>query len=236
MDVPSSRHDNVLKNDLSETLSLAGLWDITLGRNPEQTIVAPSAWETNVRDWTTEGPAIYRKNFTLPNGWFGHKVVLEAHAISFASVVQVNGVVAGEHKGMWSTFQLDVTPLLQLGENRIKIEVWKPGTRYPIRQAMAGFLPDVASTFGGIWQKILLRKVDDIAVYDLLIQCRGNGTVTVDGALFITESDLALIGACTVSDGSRIVGSASIAFMEYKGERRFHCHMLIPDIALWSIG
>jgi hypothetical protein len=37
------------------------------------------------------------------------------------------------------------------------VEVWKPGTRDPVRQSLAGFLPDVATTFGGIWQSCRVR-------------------------------------------------------------------------------
>jgi hypothetical protein len=137
--------------------SLDGEWDFRLGDAATIKIIVPAAWETFTNDKLTDGPAFYRRKFELPADWaYDNTTVLECDAISFAARVLINGVLVGEHVGMWSRWHIDITSALRPAINEIEIEVWKPGSRYPLRQCLAGFLPDVCTTFGGIWQSIRL--------------------------------------------------------------------------------
>ena len=168
-------------NVLGPYLSLNGDWSFQLAHHPPTTIPVPSAWEAHTSDKVSDGPALYRRTFTLPDAWFeGQRIVLEAQAISFASTVRINGQEAGTHTGMWSPFQLDVTALVQPGNNDIEVEVWKPGRRYPLRESLAGFLGDVATIFGGIWQDIGLRALT-AAFHDVRVLADRNGTLHIQG-------------------------------------------------------
>ncbi len=143
-------------------VSLDGPWRFRLAGHPEQDIQVPGAWEDSIDDWLTDGPARYTRAVTLPAG--ARRYVFEADAVSFACELFVNGVKAGEHRGMWTRFAIDITPFVHPGGGRsdlIELRVWKPGERYPLRECMAGFLPDVANTFGGIWQPCRIRCQGD---------------------------------------------------------------------------
>jgi hypothetical protein len=85
---------------------------------------------------------------------------------------------------MWSSFQFDVTSIVKVGENKIEIDVCKPGTRFPLRETLAGFLPDVCTTFGGIWQSIRLRAFASAAFHDLKIFTR-RGWLDVQGSVHV---------------------------------------------------
>ena len=101
-----------LENDLSDAIDLNGAWQFKLADGRWRSIDVPSAWEASHRNKVTEGPAIYRRAFHLDHteGW----LLLEADAISFAAIVRVNGQPAGEHTGMWSRFQVDITPFARV--------------------------------------------------------------------------------------------------------------------------
>lgn len=170
-----------LENALAPFISLTGAWDFQLGQHAPQTIDVPSAWEAHMRDKVTDGPALYRREFVLPENWLnGQRIILEALAISFSAAVRVNGREAGSHLGLWSPFQLDVTDHVQPGGNTLEIEIWKPGGRYPLREALAGFLGDVATTFGGVWQGIGLRAFD-AALRNVEVLGAGAGWLTIKG-------------------------------------------------------
>lgn len=169
-----------LENELAHVIDLNGEWRFKLGRSRWRTIDVPAAWEISQRDKVTEGPARFRRSFYLDlvQGEF----LLEADAISFAATVCVNGKFAGEHTGMWSRFQIDITALLRNGPNEIEIEVWKPGeARYKLRESLAGFLPDVCNTFGGIWQGIRIRRLRGPAFANIHVVTDASGALHVEG-------------------------------------------------------
>jgi hypothetical protein len=171
-----------LENELAPTLDLNGEWAFQLGVQPPRKILVPSAWEATQADKKIDGPAFYRRTFSLPAEWFTKKIYLEADAISHHAVVRVNGQIAGEHIGLWTPFQIELTPFLHEGQNELEIEVWKLGGRYAARAWLGGFLPDVAVTFGGVWQGIRLRVFDNAAFFDVRVHPQANGQLNVSGS------------------------------------------------------
>jgi hypothetical protein len=169
-----------LENNLCEAIELAGAWSFKLGEGRRRTIDVPSAWEASQRDSVTEGPALYRRAFHLDDtagAW-----LLECDAISFAATVRVNDQPAGEHTGLWSRFQIDISPFVRAGKNTLEIEVWKPGdSRFKLRESLAGFLPDVCNTFGGIWQGIRLRRLHGPALAHVRVETDAGGRLRVEG-------------------------------------------------------
>lgn len=172
----------MLLNDAAPTLPLDGRWSFSLAGSPSRDIDVPSAWEPAARDLITDGPAAYRRSFSLPASWrrAGRRVLLEFDAVSLVCVVRVNGRAAGEHAGAWSPFQFDVTDSVRAGDNTIEVEVWKPGPRFPPRAWLAGFLPDACTTFGGIWQSTRLRSVRGPAVSRLRLAADRRGRLLLD--------------------------------------------------------
>jgi beta-galactosidase/beta-glucuronidase len=150
-------------NDLAPRIPLDGTWDFRLGdQDSWGEIHVPGAWEAQGYDRRLDGPAYYQRQVTVPHEWAGSRIVLELSAVSYACRVTVNGVCVGEHQGLWTPFACDLTAAIHPGRpNLIEIEVYKPshlpGARYPFRKSLAGFIPDLGTTFGGLWQEVSLR-------------------------------------------------------------------------------
>ena len=152
-------------NDLAPQFDLGGTWEFDWGLPQPGTITVPGCWEAQGYPKTLDGPVHYRRTFTLPTAWQGRPVVAEFDAVSYAADVSCNGVPVGRHLGLWTPFAVDLTPALRPGANTLALTVTKPshaltGGAYPMRRTLAGFLPDVATTFGGLWQGARLRVVE----------------------------------------------------------------------------
>lgn len=149
------------ENELSEILSLNGVWQFEAGDQSGE-IRVPGAWEAQGYSGVAgvSEPAIYRRSFDVPAAWQGAAVWLRFGAISYYAEVFVNGVHVGTNEGLWTAFEFDVTHVLRVGEkNQLEIRVVKPGRsgdRFPYRDVLVGFLPYVFDTFGGIWQDVTL--------------------------------------------------------------------------------
>lgn len=151
----------MLYNDIAETLVLDGTWQFSPSEGgPWAEITVPGCWEAQGYPKTLEGPVSYRRSMRLPAHWTRHRVQLELDAASYACAVNCNGIGVGDHRGMWTPFAFDLTGIAQAGkESEIEIFLVKPGSRHPVRQSLAGFLPDLATTFGGLWQPVRLRAL-----------------------------------------------------------------------------
>ncbi|HRE26339.1 MAG TPA: hypothetical protein PK954_06875, partial [Anaerolineales bacterium] len=172
-------------NDNDLLLPLDGDWRFRLGNGPEVALTVPSAWEAATGDLLTDGPGLYSREVVLGPEWAGRRIWLEVDAASFASEIYVNDIQVGSHRGMWSPFQVELTGPWRLGHNTLRIDIWKPGRKYPVREALAGFLPDVCTTFGGLWQSVRLRGAlpEMPGFTDLRWLVGEDGSVTVDGRL-----------------------------------------------------
>lgn len=63
----------------------------------------------------------YHRTVNLNNEQLRGRVLLHFDAVDYASIVWVNGVNAGQHKGGYSSFCIDVTDLLKVGINHITV-------------------------------------------------------------------------------------------------------------------
>ena len=162
-------------NALAPTLELDGPWQFRLGTTaPWGVIEVPGCWEAQGYPKTIDGPAYYQREVTIPAAWQGGAILLDFDGVSYAVTIFCNGQRVGEHIGLWTPFSVDLTAVARPGENNtLELELWKPANhppdptlgavepaqppRYPLRTTLAGFLPDVATTFGGLWQSLRLR-------------------------------------------------------------------------------
>lgn len=158
----------MLTNELAETISLDGDWLFQLGSNsPWSIIQVPGCWEVQGFSKFYEGPVTYRRTVFIPSSWAGKAIQVEFGAVSHACVIQLNGSKVGEHQGLWTPFSIDVTSQARPGqENTLEIQLYKPGqaadtgSRYPMRSSLAGFIPVISTTFGGVWQPARIRAFD----------------------------------------------------------------------------
>ena len=68
----------------------------------------------------------YRRSFEVPASMRDKQVLLRFGAVDFECDVFVNGMKAGEHRGGYTPFALNITDLLQEGENDLCVRVSDP--------------------------------------------------------------------------------------------------------------
>lgn len=157
-------------------LSLNGTWQFnpspeegfqTRGTEPGgwSPIVVPGQWSMQGFEVDSAGFGAYQTTFTLPADWKGKQVKLRFDGVSSECVVWLNGKEIGAHMGGMTAFELDATPALQPGENRLALKV-----RSESLADMLGSLTQYAAhQLGGITRKVTLFAVPDIHLSDVRI-------------------------------------------------------------------
>jgi len=127
----------------------------------------------------------YRRNFALPRGWKGGRVLLHFGGVDWETDVWVNGKKVGNHKGGYDPFSFDITSVLYWNrKNEIVVAVWDPtdsGTQSRGKQVQkpGGIFYTPTS---GIWQTVWLEPVPEIYIASLRMTAdthEGNVTVEV---------------------------------------------------------
>jgi hypothetical protein len=160
-----------------EVTSLNGGWQADLGSGFVDAAV-PGCWEQPGGSKRFTGPVVYRRAFDCPPRRAGERTWVQFDAVSYACELSVNGRPAGTHEGMWDSFRFDVTDLVRPGaRNEIRLAVVKPGysaqDRFPLRDVLSGFIPDVLCTFGGIWGDVELQQGPAARPGHVMVRCRG---------------------------------------------------------------
>lgn len=69
----------------------------------------------------------YRRTFQVPDDWNGRRVLLHFGAVDWESVVYINHVEVGRHRGGYDPFTLDITDALTADEeHELVIDVFDP--------------------------------------------------------------------------------------------------------------
>ena len=152
-------------------LCFNGLWDYAVEDGDGQTrrstgkILVPFAPESLLSGCGFQlrsGETLrYERTFTLPQGFRRERVLLHFGAVDQCCRVLVNGQEAGRHEGGYLPFCLDVTALLNDGENRLTAAVTDDaaGGVYGMgkqRYQRGGIWYTATS---GIWQTVWLESV-----------------------------------------------------------------------------
>jgi hypothetical protein len=175
---------NQWDNALSSTLSLDGEWEFSIG-GQTGTIRVPGTWEAQGYRHDIDGAATFTLRVNVPAEWNGQTIQLQFDAVSYHAEADVNGLAVGSHTGLWTPFAFDVTGAIRPGvTNTIQLTVYKPGERFPMRESLAGFLPDVCIPFGGIWQGARLTAFSNAAISDVFISSDlASGVLHIGAAL-----------------------------------------------------
>ncbi|HET6486682.1 MAG TPA: hypothetical protein VFH83_09700, partial [Spirochaetia bacterium] len=203
-------------------ISLNGAWTADLGQGPVTALV-PGCWEQLTESKVLTGPVDYKRSFVCPKVSPGGRWLLVFDAVSYYCEASINGRPVGSHEGLWDRFSFDITDaLLPEGPNELTLSIEKPGyapaDRFPLREVLSGFIPDVLCTFGGIWGDVGLIETPGLLAENCTVQTdltRGMATIAVeapgsfrDGTIVIRllragaalfEGSLASPGASTAS-------------------------------------
>ena len=168
-----------MRRDSCEILN--GPWQYAI----TQTAEYPAAWQGSILvPYSPEAPASgvnrtlqsgqwlhYHRLFAPPAGE-GGRVLLHFGAVDYACAVQVNGHLAGGHRGGYWPFTLDITDLLNgPGRNSLWVAVQDPtghGTQARGKQTLkpGGMFYPAQS---GIWQTVWLERVPENYITELTV-------------------------------------------------------------------
>ena len=168
-----------MRRDSCEILN--GPWQYAITQMAEY----PAAWQGSILvPYSPEAPASgvgrtlqpgqwlhYHRLFAPPAGE-GGRVLLHFGAVDYACAVQVNGHLAGGHRGGYWPFTLDITDLLNgTDRNSLWVAVQDPtghGTQARGKQTLkpGGMFYPAQS---GIWQTVWLERVPDNYIQTLTV-------------------------------------------------------------------
>ena len=168
-----------LRRDSCEILN--GPWQYAIAQTAEY----PAAWQGSILvPYSPEAPASGVNRTLQPGQWLhyhrlfappageGGRVLLHFGAVDYACAVQVNGHLAGGHRGGYWPFTLDITDLLNgTGRNSLWVAVQDPtghGTQARGKQTLkpGGMFYPAQS---GIWQTVWLERVPDNYIQTLTV-------------------------------------------------------------------
>ncbi|MDR1630267.1 MAG: beta galactosidase jelly roll domain-containing protein [Oscillospiraceae bacterium] len=112
----------------------------------------------------------YRKHFTLPaiNEAEQKRFLLHFEGAANYAVVYLNGQKAGEHKGGYTPFSLDITELAREGENVIAVMLDSTERKeIPPFGNVIDYL-----CYGGIYREVWLEVVDETYIENVFIQTK----------------------------------------------------------------
>ena len=168
-----------MRRDSCEILN--GPWQYAI----TQTAEYPAAWQGSILvPYSPETPAsgvgrtlqpgqwLHYHRFFAPPAGEGGRVLLHFGAVDYACAVQVNGHLAGGHRGGYWPFTLDITDLLNgTDRNSLWVAVQDPtghGTQARGKQTLkpGGMFYPAQS---GIWQTVWLERVPDNYIQTLTV-------------------------------------------------------------------
>ncbi len=145
-------------------LSLNGTWDLTIDNDFKGDIVVPFPPQSLLsmvnRDIRDGARLVYKKHFSIHDGFIKDKVILHFGAVDGACSVQINGHLLGVHLGGFDSFSFDITDYI-LHENELVVEVVDsqkeciyPYGKQSYKRGGMWYTP-----VSGIWQSVWLESV-----------------------------------------------------------------------------
>ncbi|WP_186458797.1 glycoside hydrolase family 2 protein [Mucilaginibacter achroorhodeus] len=103
----------------------------------------------------------YRRNFVIPAGWRGRRVILHFGAVDYECEVFINDKSVGKHQGGYDAFSFDVSDFLTKGNQTITVKVFDPtdGGGFPRGKQTLNPQGIMYTSTTGIWQTVWLEPV-----------------------------------------------------------------------------
>ena len=193
-------------------------WLFAKGVQPDSAaftpVCIPHTWNTDA--YTDKkyyrGTAWYQKTLTLSEQWKDKQIFLRFEAVSQVADIYINGQLAGQHKGGYTAFTIDITPFCSFSiPNLLTIRVDNAQDNVPPISGDFTF-------FGGIYRDIWLITVpkqhfclnnngsDGIFISTPHVS-ESEGTLFIKGSLrndATTQTELEIINTLYAPDGSII--------------------------------
>lgn len=218
------------------SISLNGRWNVAFADGRAAQVDVPGCFDSVAGRWDVADVVSYTTTFTLDGG--EKYARLRFGGVSYYCDVYVNDALVGSHEGMWDGFDIDISGCARPGENRLRIDVTKPGyhaqDRFPLRQVLSGFVPDVLCTFGGLWDDVALERADAFFVdaHSAAGDMRGKVCLDCDVDARVAGSMTARL---TIADAQGVpVASATQTCAVQPGRSQLNIRADIESPRLWS--
>lgn len=203
-------------------LCLNGEWEFSANGGAWESIRVPFAPESLLsgikRDMGKCPHLVYRRHFSLPDGFRKGRVLLHFGAVDQICFVTLNGALIGEHSGGYDAFCFDITEYLA-EDNVLEVNVTDELERHILpygkqRRNRGGMWYTPVS---GIWQTVWCESVPD---------------AYIDGLDITTGADFADITVSGASEGL-------VTMHTPEGDKSFplesgHVHIPLDAPRLWS--
>ncbi len=204
-----------------EWKNLNGLWEYAIRPTGTQQpadmdgqILVPFAVESSLsgvmKTLGKENELWYSREFTVPSSWKGKNILLHFGAIDWQADVWVNGVKMGQHRGGYTPFSFDITPVLAKGKNQITVKVWDPSDEgYQPRGKQVKHPDGIWYTpVSGIWQTVWMEPVSANHITRL------KTTPDIDKKILTVEAHTATanpsaVVSVVVSEGVKVVATGN---------------------------
>lgn len=228
---------------MNRVVSLNGAWNFEAEGTGANSISIPSCWENVMERKDFSGPCSVWREFNMDNIPDGKRIAISFGGVSYYCDVFINDSHVGSHEGMWDSFWFDVTDFLKKGKNLVRLDIWKPGykndDRFPVRQVLSGFIPDVACTFGGIWDDVKLIETDGIFIDSHWADGSfEKGSIKLVAELYNlrnTEVDVTVTWDITDMEGNRSAMLFSSLKIAAHGSSKVDVQTKIADVIPWDI-
>ena len=124
----------------------------------------PHTWNAvdmqTAKDQFYQGNAYYKKNYTAPSDLAGKRVYLRFQGVGAVADVYVNGQFAGNHKGAYSAFAIEITDLLKLKQNNeilVRADNQSRPDVIPVNHRLFG-------VYGGMYRPVELIITDKLNI------------------------------------------------------------------------
>lgn len=222
-----------------EWKNLNGLWEYAIRPTGTQQpadmdgqILVPFAVESSLsgvmKTLGKENELWYSREFTVPSSWKGKNILLHFGAIDWQADVWVNGVKMGQHRGGYTPFSFDITPVLAKGKNQITVKVWDPSDEgYQPRGKQVKHPDGIWYTpVSGIWQTVWMEPVSANHITRL------KTTPDIDKKILTVEAHTATgnpsaVVSVVVSEGGKVVATG-------KAMQGQPVQLAIENARLWS--
>ena len=171
-------------------VNLNGIWELEAEGNVMPVLVpfCPESRLSGIGRYFPEGEdLVYRRRFTLPEGFRKDRVLLHFGAVDQIADVALNGIDLGEHTGGYTAFTFDITDALQ-EENVLEVGISDdlcdktlPYGKQVLPEKRGGMWYTPVS---GIWQTVWLESVPEAYIQALDIRVdRESATISIDPPL-----------------------------------------------------
>ena len=177
----------------------------------------------------------YKKKITLPKSFQNKEVLLHFGAVDYHAFVYVNGELAGEHRGGYSSFCLNITKYLKNGENDLTVCAYddvrsgnQPAGKQSAKLESYGCFYTRTT---GIWQTVWMEAVEESYIQSVnYLSDPENAAVTVQ--VKVSPASVGKTLTVLASWDKKPVGTASAKITACQ----MNLTVQLSETHLWDVG